>query len=216
MKRLFSFLIISLLLGCTSDNPGDSNDPMDNPPGDLYFPPIEGTNWETVDTSGLDWNNAALQDLYNYLEDKNTKGFMILQDGKIAVENYFNGHNQNASWQWYSAVKSLTATAIGIAQDEGILDTNNKTSEYLGNNWSYLNQEQQDLITVKHHLSMSTGLEENIDQPLIWACTLPACLTYNSAPDSRWAYHQGAFTLLQDIISQNSGMDYKAYLRKRF
>ena len=49
----------------------------------------------------------------------------------------------------YSAAKSLTATFVGIAQEEGHLDINNKTSDYLGANWSQLTTEQQDMITVK-------------------------------------------------------------------
>jgi len=47
--RLIKFIIlIVLLIGCSSDE----STPVDNPPVDssLYFPPISGSEWETVST----------------------------------------------------------------------------------------------------------------------------------------------------------------------
>ena len=137
----------------------------------------------------------------------------MLKDGKIVVEQYFNGHGINANWTWYSAAKSLTATFVGVAQDEGYIDINNKTSDYLGANWSQLTSGQQDSVTVKHHLSMSTGLTDNVNNPIAWICTLPACMTYTADPGTRWAYHQGAFMLLQEMISKNTGMTFKEYCK---
>jgi len=214
-KVWFILFIMLLMYSCSTSSDDSHNNTVIEEETELYFPPISGTTWESSTPSDLGWNEAALTDLYTYLDEKHSKGFMILKNGKIVVEKYFNNHSPNADWAWFSAAKSLTATAIGIAQDEGIININNKTSDYLGSNWSSLTQEQQDVITVKHHLTMTTGLEDNIDSPLIWACTLPNCFTFNSAPSTRWSYHQGAFTVLQDIITQNSGVDFKAYFETK-
>ena len=106
---------------------------------DLYFPPIASTEWETTSTSGLGWDEAALNELYTYLEDENTRAFIILKDGKIAVEKYWgstisnNGDFDASSiWYWASAGKTLTAFLCGIAQQKGLLDIEDKTSDYLG------------------------------------------------------------------------------------
>ena len=131
------------------------------------------------------------------------------------MEDYFNNHNQNAKWTWFSAAKSLTATFVGVAQEEGILDINNKTSDYLGENWSQLSPEKQDLITVKHHLSMSTGLTDHVGDFIPWICTAPICMEYTADAGTRWAYHQGAFMLLQEMISQNAGMSFQAYCKAK-
>ncbi len=211
-------LIILFFIACSDDDTTIDNPPIDIPietPEPLYFPPISGTIWETTTPSSLNWDLTKLEELYTYLETKNTKGFIILENGKIVVEKYFNGHSQDENWTWFSAVKSLTATAIGVAQDEEIININNKTSDYLGNNWSSLTEEQQGLITVKHHLSMTTGLVNNQANPIAWTCTIPLCMQYDADAGTQWNYHQGAFTQLQNMLSQNTGMDFKEYIKTR-
>lgn len=207
MKPIYLLLLAFLVFNCSSD------DIM--PEASLYFPPITGNEWETTSTSSLDWDDTALEDLYAYLEEKNTKGFMILKDGRIVAERYFNGHNVNTTWAWFSAVKSLTATAVGVAQEEGFMDINNKTSDYLGNNWSLLTPQQQDLITVKHHLSMTTGLQNTPGNFIAWTCTAPLCMQYNAEAGTKWQYHQGAFTQLQNMLSQSTGLNFKTYIKTR-
>ena len=205
-------LSLSLFIGCSKNDDGGNPNPDPIPEG-MFFPPADASSWETVTPAQLLWNENKIEDLHNYLEAKNTKGFMVLKDGRIVMEEYFNGHNQNAKWTWYSAAKSLTATFVGVAQDEGHLQIENKTSDYLGANWSQLSTEKQDLVTVRHHLSMSTGLTDNIENPIAWICTLPICMNYTADAGTRWAYHQGAFMLLQEMISQNTGMNFKDYCK---
>jgi hypothetical protein len=65
------------------------------------------------------WNQNAVQPLKDFLTQKNTKSFMILVNGRIAMEEYYNGHSANTTWEWNSAGKTLVATTTGIAQQEG-------------------------------------------------------------------------------------------------
>lgn len=212
MKKIAVILLAFLLFHCSSD---DSTNPTNNLAAEtLYFPPNNSNIWETTSPTILEWNTDELNNLYTYLEEKNTKSFIILKNGRIAVEYYLNGHTQNDIWPWYSAVKSLTATSIGIAQDEGLIDINNKTSDYLGNNWSSLTQEQQDAITVEHHLNMTTGLRSNPANIIAWSCIAPACMIYDYDAGNVWQYHQGGFTQLQHILTQASGMDFKSYIEQ--
>jgi len=209
-------LCVLFFLGCSTDENNPQPNPNPDPaPQGMYFPPNDGSSWETVTAAQLQWNEDKVQDLYDYLDAKKTKGFMVLKDGRIVMEKYFNGHNENAKWTWFSAAKSLTATFVGVAQEEGHIDINNKTSDYLGTDWSQLTTEQQDLITVKHHLSMSTGLTDNVGNFIPWICTLPICMEYTADAGTRWAYHQGAFMLLQEMVTKNSGMSFQAYCKAK-
>ncbi|MGB5667233.1 MAG: serine hydrolase [Maribacter sp.] len=209
----FLSVILILVIGCSNDTDNIVNEI--SVPSGMYFPPLEGDSWETVTPNQLQWNVDQEQELYDYLKSTKTKGFIILKNGRIVVERYFNGHSQNASWTWFSAAKSLTATFVGVAQDEGLLNINNKTSDYLGANWSQLTLEKQDLITVKHHLSMTTGLTAHIGDYIPWVCTLPTCLDYTADAGTRWAYHQGAFMLLQEIITEASGASFQEYCKTK-
>ncbi len=209
----FLSLIFFLIIGCSNDSDNIENEIPE--PSGMYFPPLDGDTWETVTSSQLQWNMENEKELYEYLQSTNTKGFIILKNGRIVVEKYFNGHNQNTDWTWFSAAKSLTATFVGIAQDEGILNINNKTSDYLGADWSQLTIEKQDLITVKHHLTMTTGLTPHLGDFVPWVCTLPICLEYTSDAGTSWAYHQGAFMLIQEMITQSSGISFQEYCKTR-
>lgn len=217
MKSRLLFLIVLsavLFIGCSTDK-NNSRPNLDPAPQGMYFPPTDDSSWETVTAAQLEWNENKVQDLYDYLETKKTKGFMVLKDGRIVIEKYFNGHDENAQWTWFSAAKSLTATFVGVAQDEDHIDINNKTSDYLGDNWSQLTTDKQDLITVKNHLSMSTGLTDYVGDFIPWVCTLPICLEYTADAGTRWAYHQGAFMLLQEMVTKNTGMSFQDYCKTR-
>lgn len=214
-KTILITLSVLFFFGCSSDKNTPLNPEIDPAPEGQYFPPTDDSEWETVSPEQLQWDATKIDDLNTYLKSKNTKGFMVLKNGRVVIEEYYNGHNQNAEWTWFSAAKSLTATFVGVAQDEGILDINNKTSDYLGENWSLLTTEQQDLITVKNHLSMTTGLTPHIGDFLPWICTLPVCLEYTADAGTRWAYHQGAFMLLQEMITKNAGMSFQDYSKAK-
>jgi hypothetical protein len=82
----------------------------------LYFPPTTGTSWETTSPTALGWCQNKIDALYTYLQARNTKGFIILKDGKIVLEKYFGTFTQDSINKWASAGKALTATLVGIAQ----------------------------------------------------------------------------------------------------
>ena len=55
----------------------------------LYFPPISGNSWDTVSPANLGWCQDKIDTLLDFLETKNTKAFIVLKDGKIAIEKYY-------------------------------------------------------------------------------------------------------------------------------
>ena len=170
---------------------------------DIYFPPNNGDIWETNAPERLGWNADSLTSLHDYLEEKNTKSFIILKEGKIVVEWYFGDFTENKVWYWASAGKSLTAFLIGQAQEEGLLDIHDKTLKYLGQGWTTAPEDKEDKITIRHQLTMTSGLDDDIE---INTCTLDSCLHYYSDAGDRWAYHNAAYTLLLDVIEEASGL----------
>ena len=130
MNYLLKILFCLLIFSCSSeDNLPENNDPES---GEfIYFPPVGSNTWETKSISDLNWNENEVQPLISFLEEKNTKGFIILHDGKIVLEEYFNGHTNTSPWYWASAGKTLTTAITGIAEDEGLLNIENKVSDYI-------------------------------------------------------------------------------------
>ncbi len=204
---LFFFVFI---IGCSSgDDPKDDGDSNPDPEtAELYFPPIGSSTWETVSPIDLGWKTDAEQPLYDFLEEKGTDGFIILKDGKIVVEWYFGGFTMDDSHSWNSAGKTLTAMTVGIAQEEGFLSIEDSSMDYLGEGWSMLTPEQEANITVRHHLTMTTGLDYTVDDPF---CYDKECLLYKNEPGTFWYYHNAAYTLLDQIVTNATGMDFKQY-----
>ena len=102
-----------------------------------YFPPNTGT-WETITPQSLGWCSSNIDSLYNYLNQKNTKAFLILKDGKIVLEKYFGNFTQDSIWYWASAGKTLTAFTVGLAQQDGLLKLSDPSNKYIGAGWSSL------------------------------------------------------------------------------
>lgn len=201
---LLSLLMI-LFWNCTSSD-DSSPDPEDPTPESIYFPPIDGTDtWESITSQELGWNESALQPLLDYLEEKNSKGFMILHKGKIVVEHYMNDHNATLPWYWASAGKTLTATVSGIAQDEGLIDIDNRVSDYLGAGWTSAPLEKEQLITCKNLLSMNSGLDDTLGDDVS-----PANLQYVADAGNRWAYHN-VYVKMQDVVAEASNQTWNSY-----
>ena len=171
----------------------------------MYFPPINSNTWETESISKLGWNETQLNPLLTFLEEKNTKSFIILYNGKIVVENYFNNHNSNSVWYWASSGKTLTSTVVGIAQDENLLDISNKVSDYLGNGWTTAPLLKENLISSKNLLSMNSGLDDNLGDDVS-----PSNLKYIADAGERWAYHN-VYVKLQDVIEKSTNQSFTSY-----
>lgn len=208
-------LLIGMLFifSCQKKSGDDSSTP--GPPSSntsLYFPPLTGSAWETTSAASLGWNETLINDLYAYLQQKNTKAFIILKNGKIVTEKYFGTFTADSLWYWASAGKSLTAFLAGLAQQDGILNINNKTSQYIGTGWTSLPSAKENLITVKHQLTMTTGLDDGVPDN---DCTDPSCLIYKADAGTRWAYHNAAYTLLYKVIENASGQSYNTYFNTK-
>ena len=71
----------------------------------LYFPPTSGTSWETKNPESLGFCAERIDSLYQYLEDHDTKSFILLEDGEIVLEKYFGTYTRDSFWYWASAGK---------------------------------------------------------------------------------------------------------------
>jgi hypothetical protein len=205
---IISFVILSLFISCKKN----TDDISDVGSSVAYFPPIGTTEWKDTSASALGWNITALNDLYPYLESKNTKAFIILKNGKIVAEKYFGTFTADSNWYWASAGKTMTAFLVGIAQQEGLLDINDISSQYLGTGWTSAQLDKENLISIKNQLTMTTGLDDSTADS---DCTLPSCLIYKADAGTRWAYHNAAYTMLDKVIETASGNSYNGYFQQK-
>lgn len=202
MYRYFSIIVLFLcvaLFSCKKQSP-NTND-------NYYFPENNSLVWETKSPLNS-WDSLKLNEAFDFAASKNTYGLILLHNGKIVKEKYWNNWSVSTKYPLNSAGKSIVASIIGIAQKNGLLNINNKTSTYLGNGWTSLPLAKENLITVKHQLNMTTGLDDAVPDD---NCTSPSCLVYKSDAGTRWAYHNAPYRLLQDLIAKQSNKTFQQY-----
>ena len=161
MKKHILILLLINLLSCSDANDSmiteenepvitTPTDPTQQPIGEMYFPPKTENTWETTSPESLEWNTSEIENLKTFLCENNTHAFIILKNGKIVIEEYWDlnilntiDFTEDTIWYWASTGKTLTAFLTGIAQQEGLLNINDKTSDYLGEGWTSLSEEKR-------------------------------------------------------------------------
>lgn len=92
--------------------------------------------------------------LAGLLDETYTDGFLVLKDGKIAYERYFNGMTPRTPHLSQSVAKSVTGAVFGILAGRGVVDPNRLVTEYLpelaATGWKG--------ARLQHVLDMTTGV----------------------------------------------------------
>lgn len=210
--RYLILVLAVIFIACDS-----SNDPIpeDKDESSLYFPPTNSDTWATTSVESLGWNTSAVSDLDDFVSSTNTRALLILKDGKIVYEKYAGNTLLNTSsftkesyWYWASAAKTLTSFLIGRAESQNLLSLDDASNLYLGDGWTSLIDAQEDQITVRNQLTMTTGLDYTVANP---DCTDPECLQFLNSPGNRWFYHNGPYTLLDGVVEGASGGSFDSY-----
>ena len=176
--------------------------------------------WETATALEVGWIGDSL----NYAVDNaqnlnNFYSLLVIKDGKILKEEYFNGKNRSDHFHLRSITKSVISLLAGIAIDKGfITGINQSISDFYP---EYSSSEHQ-LITIEHLLTMSSGVKWDEENEVISLLEHksgdPAALFFNkeveSDPGSTFNYSTLSTHLLGLIIARSSGMELDDFCEK--
>ena len=96
--------------------------------------------------------SVALDEL---LQSSGTHAFIVLRDGKLVYENYFNGYQRDSICVSRSIAKSFTSALVGIALAEGFIKS---VDDPITNYLPELNGRGFESITIKNLLTMGSGI----------------------------------------------------------
>ncbi|MBE5101593.1 serine hydrolase domain-containing protein [Priestia aryabhattai] len=71
------------------------------------------------------------ESVLSYLERTNTDAFLVMHQGRVMYENYFNGYKSYQPHAMNSVTKSFVGLIVSLLADEGLLDLNKKASFYI-------------------------------------------------------------------------------------
>jgi CubicO group peptidase (beta-lactamase class C family) len=102
--------------------------------------------------------------------------FLLLRRGTLLWEEYFRPNEANYLHVQYSVSKSFAATAIGLAQDEGLLNVEDKLSSFFPEHANLFESDDKKELNLHHLLIMGSGYE-NTEQEVFSKNSLVGDLT---------------------------------------
>jgi CubicO group peptidase (beta-lactamase class C family) len=123
------------------------------------FSPWQNTNGENIATVNYDGANIAFSD---FLQLTHTNAFLVIRNGKISYENYFNGKIQSSRLPSYSVAKTMTSLVIGqLIERQKIKESDTFVSFYP----EFKSGSSFDKVTVRNLLDMNSGIGVSDNYP---------------------------------------------------
>jgi CubicO group peptidase (beta-lactamase class C family) len=151
-----------------------------------------------------------------YSRQHNGEATLVLRNGEVVFESYYNGFREEDAHDLASGTKSFWGVAAVACEADGFL----RLDDYVSNT---INEWKRDVkrrrITIRQLLTLTSGLEPALtalDGPRIgnkygYACALPAV----AAPGSTFAYGASNAFVFGELLKRKLKRDPVAYLRTR-
>lgn len=166
---------------------------------ELYFP--QEDEWETVSAASLNLNGDALTDALDFAMKRKSSSVVVLVGGRILAERHqevksstfrYRGlvkdkdASGNAIEDVASVQKSIVSMLMGIAIEKNLLKLSDPVHKHLGRGWSRATPAQEKEITLRHMVTMTSGLSEQ--------------LKHIAPAGTKWAYNTTAYSKSMDAI----------------
>ena len=215
MKRiiLISFLILTILIAACSDQ----------------TVPVENEGTITPESQGMD--SEKLLSMLETVENlnKDFHSVLVFRNDVLVMETYSYPYQQEYKHVIHSSTKSITSALIGIAIEEGLINSvNDRIVDYFDDmEFDHMSAEKK-AITIKDLLTMSAGLYwvDNMqygapDDSMAKMDMSTNAIEYvldqhmTSKPGEKFYYHNGASLILSAIIQKQANETTFEYARKK-
>ena len=219
---IIAVILISGLLaaGCSATAPPTERDSIW---------PTEGWLLSTPEDEGM--NSAPLDLMMERIDEYQVPidSVVVVRHGRIVFEQYRGHYDEVSSHHLQSVTKSFTSTLIGIALQEGFIESVDQPLLDFYSGHTIDNPDpRKEQITLEHLLTMSPGLDwHEVDYPYtdrrnslgqMWNSrdVVQHVLDHPMVrdPGAAWSYNSGTSILLGDIVEQASGMSPAVFARE--
>lgn len=164
-------------------------------------------------------SSKAIGQFLQEMEDSGMEfhSFMVLRHGKVAAECFRAPFTEGRPHAMYSVSKTVTATAIAIAADEGFLSLSDKVRDIFPDYTENIRDEKLDLLTVEHLITMTSGKDPSVFADKSkdnWIGYYFSAPWYNE-PGKEFRYINENIYILAVIIKRTTGLSVRDYLKSR-
>jgi CubicO group peptidase (beta-lactamase class C family) len=207
-------LILSMLVAC-----GPSIEDLEA----VDYTPLRRDGWEvsTPEEQGLD--PMLVAELYhNAAELEKLFGLLVIKNGHLIAEGYFNEGSVEQKSLLQSASKSYISALVGIALDQGCLSSiEQKIIDFFPEIADQITDPRKRQITIREMLQMRAGYpDEETDQAyldaLYWGVYPPLIVEFPlvSDPGTRFNYSNLTFNWLAIILARACRTNLKLYAQE--
>jgi CubicO group peptidase (beta-lactamase class C family) len=194
------------------------------PESPAYWPTED---WQSSTPERQGMNSEQLAEALDFLQEQddfNIHSLLIIRNGYIVTDAYFEPFTQGSVHDTASVTKSFTATLVGIAIDKGYIESvHQPVLDFFPERTVANVDTNKEKMTVEHLLTMRSGLE-CINQPtevtLFRMMESPDWIQFTldlpvkEEPGTRFVYCSSNVHLLSTIISKTTGMNALAFARE--
>jgi CubicO group peptidase (beta-lactamase class C family) len=200
-------LILSVLAGC-----GPSSEDL----AMVSYAPSVRDDWEvsTPEEQGLDPVRVARM-YYDAAEHDTIYSLLVLKNGYLVAEDYFNAGSIDQLSKRASVTKSYTSALVGIALDQGYIQSiDQKTLDFFPDIAGQITDPRKRQITIRNMLEMRAGYPWEEENAAAWDAlwsgeylTKIATIPLTADPGTRFQYSNLTAHWLGIIAARTSGMD---------
>lgn len=192
--------------------------------GVIDYTPVPGRAWRVSTPAAQGMDSTLLDRLYfNAAKVKTLQAVLVVRNGYLIAEHYFNGGGIDNASRLQSATKSVTSALTGIAFEQGYLTSvEQKMVDFFPELAGQVTDSRKYEITIRHMLQMRAGYPWEESTPelfeMLYAGFRPSLLqkvplaTY---PDTRFEYSNLTSHLLGVIVARATGTDLRSYARQQ-
>lgn len=210
-------LILPMLAGC-----GPSTEDLEA----VDYTPLPGDDWEVSTPAEQGIDPKLVAELYYKADELETiKGLLVVKNGKLIAEGYFNGGSVDEMFDRASATKSFTSALVGIALDQGCLSSvDQKMIDFFPEFAGELDDPRKEQITIQDLLQMRGGYpDEEYTPPYMeilyfsdnWH-HIPHLVDFplTSEPGTEFAYSNLTSHLLGVIVTRACDTDLQSFAQQ--
>jgi CubicO group peptidase (beta-lactamase class C family) len=216
--RQYSLLVIAIVLLILPAIP--SSDPSIEDLLAVDFTPLAREDWEisTPEAQGLDPMLVA-EAYYNAAERETIYSLLVIKDGYLIAEDYFNEGSIDQKDRLQSVTKSYTSALVGIALEQGYLSSvDQKMLDFFPEAADQITDPRKDQITIRDLLQMRAGYPSEETDPALWDGLLsghypPLIEEFPliADPGTEFNYSNLSSNWLGIIVDRATGMNLQAY-----